>query len=208
MPVLLVLGALTAIPARAGFLRCGLSDDGMADTPLSSPVTFAQFCGSSFNSVPLQQVLQLGALDTSIITGVEIDFTVSNVLNKQGAFVSSPVNLFFNGGTMGDIAPLGNTLFGGCTAIITGVGSFTAHDSVSTNECAVSQTDDTAFLNQLQKGLFFIALAGANGQQFAEYSDASVTFFTSASVPEPSTATSVMAGIAILAALRRRVRRG
>jgi hypothetical protein len=201
VPVLIGLGVLAAVPAQAGFARCGL---GSGDTDLSSPVTFAEFCGSSFNAVLQSNVFfSPNVLDTSSITGIQFDVTVDSVTFLGNSFTPAPVDFFF-----GDVVTLGDTvankLSNPCQLTVTGPGDF------STGLCTVSQVDDTAFLAQLATGHIFVALAGANGVQSAVYSDATLTIFSdaAAAVPEPAAAASLATGLLALYALRRTLKRG
>jgi hypothetical protein len=200
VPVLIGLSMLAAVPAQAGFGRCGL---GSGDTDLSSPVTFAEFCGSSFNAV-LQSNVFFGPnlIDTGGITGIQFDVTVESV-SPADTFFSEPSDFYF-----GDVAILGdkvtNKLANLCQLTITGPGTF------STGVCTVSQVDDTAFLAQLATGHVFVALAGQLGTQTAVYTDATLKFFPNdtAAVPEPTAAASLATGLLALVALRRTLKRG
>ena len=193
LPVLIGLEALAAIPATGAITNCDLN---MNDTTLSSPVTFAEFCGGFSSASPANSFLSSSGLEYPAIVGVQFDFTVGDV--SQGFFPAT-VSLFFDGDGMKTMAK--GFLSGGCglTTQITGPGQYT------TGMCAVDPVKDVAFLNQLQTGVLFVALSGANGSDMAGYTAAAMTVFTS--TPEPATVASVMTGFAMLIFLRRRIRR-
>jgi hypothetical protein len=203
VPVLMGLGLMAGMPARGAAIgTCGL--DMMDNIPVSSPVTFGEFC-AAFGGAALSHAGSSAAL-LSTITGIQFDFTLTPV----SIFSTDQVTPQFGAQALTgmltfDVSEVNDKLSNCQTKPIT-----LATTSL-TIVCTLDNADTTYLSTYLPSGLY-IALPGndpgSGGTDSVKFSLATLTFLTSTATPEPATFAPLGIGLlALMVIWRARYRR-